>query len=35
MDYLINDTVRGKGISEWNYRNTRGIPNDELINVTI
>ena len=35
MDYWINETGRGKGIAEWNYRNTRGIPFEELDNVTI
>ena len=30
MEYLINEQLNGNGISEWNYRNTGGIPEHEL-----
>ena len=30
MEYTINEQVRGSGIAEWNYRNTKSIPEDEL-----
>ena len=30
MKYLVNNEILGHGICEWNYRNTRVIPHNEL-----